>query len=72
MYKRELWGMAAPVREQIGRALEDKFTFLLKQLNVSGTRALAERFAPLVAGSEPDLGTGVGVGKAEDVTGLSD
>src|SRR5262249_34165774 len=72
LFKREMWGLGAPVREAIGRSLEEKFTFLLDKLAVRGTRAMAERWAPFVPGSYPVLGT-VAAGRAhEDVTGLSD
>jgi len=72
-YKRELWSMAAPVRQAIGQALEERFTFLLRQLNAGGTRAVAEKHAPFVPGSFPAGGATVGaVQGKEDVTGLSD
>jgi fructose/tagatose bisphosphate aldolase len=72
-YKRELWALPAAIREQIGKTLEDKFTFLLTRLAAGGTRALAEKHAPFVAGSFPKATTGVAALKgAEDVTGLSD
>ena len=71
--KRELWGLPVATRQAIGKALEDKFTFLMKQLAVPGTRALAEKHAPFVAGSFPSAAHGVGAGKGpEDVSGLSD
>lgn len=71
--KRELWGLPAATREAIGRSLEDKFRFLIEKLAVSGTRALAEKWAPFVAGSFPEPGPGASAAKGpEDVTGLSD
>jgi hypothetical protein len=73
LYKRELWGLPPGVREAIGQSLEDKFTFLLEQLAVGGTRTMAEQYAPQVAGAFPELGTGMPtVHMAEDVSGLSD
>lgn len=72
-FKKELWSMAAPVRQAIGQALEERFTFLLRQLNAGGTRAVAEKHAPFVPGSFPVAVHAVGAGKGpEDVTGLSD
>ena len=72
-YKRELWSMAAPVRQAIGQALEERFTFLLRQLNAGGTRAVAEKYAPFVPGSFPVAAAAVGAGGGpEDVSGLSD
>ena len=73
LFKRELWDLPVATRAAIGRALEDKFTFLLTKLGVGGTRAMAEELAPLVPGSFPAIGAAVGAGQAhEDVTGLSD
>ena len=61
------------MRAQIGRTLEDKFTFLLTRLNVGGTRSLAEKHAPFAAGSFPQVGGGIAALKVpEDVSGLSD
>lgn len=72
-FKRELWSMPAPVREAIGRSLEERFGFLLRSLNAGGTRAIAEKHAPFVPGSFPAAAHAVGAGKGpEDVTGLSD
>jgi fructose/tagatose bisphosphate aldolase len=72
-WKRELWGMPAAAREEIGRSLEAKFRFLLAKLSAGGTRALAERHAPFVPGSFPSEAAGVVAGRGpEDVTGLSD
>jgi hypothetical protein len=73
MFKRELWSQPPVIRAAIGSALEAKFAFLLEQLNVAKTRTLAERFAPPVPGSFPQLGSGVAALKGpEDVSGLSD
>jgi fructose/tagatose bisphosphate aldolase len=73
LYKRELWGLPAATRAGIGRALEDKFTFLLTKLAVGGTRAMAEELVPFAPGSFPLASAAVGAGGGhEDVTGLSD
>ncbi|HTO92296.1 MAG TPA: class II fructose-bisphosphate aldolase [Candidatus Sulfotelmatobacter sp.] len=71
-WKRELWGLPADVRRAMGAALEEKFRFLLTQLHVGGTRALAEKYAPFVPDSFPSAGAPVRAGAAEDVSGLSD
>ncbi len=71
MFKRELWSLPATIRAEIGRALEDKFTFLLTKLAVGGTRAMTEELVPFVRGSFP--ATGAAAGRShEDVAGLSD
>ena len=73
LFKRELWGLPAAVREGIGRALEEKFTFLLTRLAVGGTQGMAAELAPFVAGSFPMPGTSPGADREhEDVTGLAD
>ncbi len=73
LFKRELWGLPVPVRAGIGRALEDKFTFLLTKLAVGGTREMTADLVPFVPGSFPGVGVAVGAARAhEDVTGLSD
>lgn len=72
-FKRELWSLPAAVREAIGASLEERFRFLLGQLQTQGTRAVAEQFAPYVASAFPSAGEAVGATKGhEDVTGLSD
>ena len=73
MFKKELWSMPAEARAAIGRSLEDRFTFLLTQLQVGGTRAIAEKYAPFVASAFPTALASVGATQGpEDVTGLSD
>jgi fructose/tagatose bisphosphate aldolase len=71
--KRDLWGLPAAVRGEIGAALERKFLFLLEKLRVQGTRAMADRRAPFVPGSFPVSGAAVAAASGpEDITGLSD
>ena len=72
LFKRELWGLPAPVRAGIGQALEDKFRFLLQKLQVTGTAAAAAKYAPFVPGSYPALGAAGATRGHEDVTGLAD
>ncbi|HTM58642.1 MAG TPA: class II fructose-bisphosphate aldolase [Candidatus Udaeobacter sp.] len=72
-WKRELWGLPAETRAAIGQALEKKFSFLIDQLEVSGTRTLAEQHAPFVPGSFPAAqGAVAATAGPEDVSGLSD
>ncbi|MGH7731050.1 MAG: class II fructose-bisphosphate aldolase [Candidatus Eiseniibacteriota bacterium] len=72
MFKRELWSLPSGVREGIGRALEDKFTFLLTKLSVGGTQAMAQELAPFVPGSFPMAFASVAAKEHEDVSGLAD
>jgi len=72
-FKRQMWSIAPAAREAIGKALEDKFVFLLEELGTAGTRALVEKHAPFVPGSFPAFGHVVAASKGpEDVSGLSD
>ena len=60
-------------RAAIGKTLEDRFTFLLTQLKVGGTRAVCQQYAPFVPTAFPSAVTTVNAGAGpEDVTGLSD
>jgi len=71
--KHDLWSLPADVRTAIASKLEERFTFLLQQLQVQGTAALAAKHAPFVPGSFPVFAESVGATKGpEDVTGLSD
>lgn len=72
MYKRELWGLPVAVREGIGRALEDKFTFLLTKLSAGGTQSMADELVPFVPGSFPMPGGPAADREHEDVSGLAD
>jgi len=72
LFKRELWGLPAPVRAAIAQSLEDRFRFLLQKLQVPGTAAVAAQHAPFVPGSYPVLGAAASEGGHEDVTGLAD
>jgi hypothetical protein len=72
-FKEELWGLPAETRAAIAKSLEEKFSFLLLKLRADGTRAMAEKHTPFVAGSMPVAGAAIGAtGGPEDVTGLSD
>jgi hypothetical protein len=71
--KLELWSLPDEMRQALGQALEERFRFLLTQLAVQGTRALAEKHAPFVPGSHPVFDEALGAAKGpEDVSGLSD
>jgi hypothetical protein len=71
--KLELWSLPREAREALGGKLEERFTFLLTQLAVQGTRGLAEKYAPFVPDSYPVFDEALGAAKGpEDVSGLSD
>ncbi len=43
-FKRQMWSIDAASRIEIGRPLEERFTFLMKQLNIGGTAPAAAKF----------------------------
>ena len=43
-FKRRMWGIADSSRTAIGKSLEDRFTFLMRQLKIEGTAAAVARF----------------------------
>ncbi len=68
-FKREVWALPAPIRQQIGADLETMFGFLFDQLRANGTAALVRRFitapsvtqdalahAGVLAEDDPDAG----------------
>jgi fructose/tagatose bisphosphate aldolase len=71
-FKRELWMLPSETREAISRTLEDRFTFLYRQLNVGDTEAIVAKFVhptewhqPLPTGALQDV-------EQESVEGLAD
>ncbi len=43
-FKKQMWSMNEGARQAIGQSLEDRFTFLMKQLNIAGTAAAVAKF----------------------------
>jgi len=43
-FKRRLWSMPDTARQALGRSLEERFTFLMKQLKIDGTASVVTRF----------------------------
>jgi fructose-bisphosphate aldolase, class II len=43
-FKPQLWGLSADVRKAIGDSLEERFTFLMKQLKINDTAPVVSRF----------------------------
>jgi len=43
-FKRRMWGIDAPARQAIGQSLEDRFTFLMRQLKIDGTAEAVAKF----------------------------
>lgn len=55
-FKKKLWSLPASVRQQLGVAYDEKFTFLFTQLGVGGTRKYVEQFVkvPQMHRPKPD------------------
>ena len=43
-FKAQLWTMGDDVKAALGQSLEERFAFLMKQLNVGGTAAAVRQF----------------------------
>src|SRR5712671_4091524 len=43
-FKKKMWGISEEGRRAIGRTLEDRFTFLMKQLKINDTASVVSRF----------------------------
>ena len=43
-FKRRMWGLGDEVRRAIGQSLEERFSFLMKQLKIENTAAVVSRF----------------------------
>src|SRR5262249_3958977 len=43
-FKHQMWSVSADARKAIGQSLEERFTFLMKQLNIKDTAAVVAKF----------------------------
>jgi fructose/tagatose bisphosphate aldolase len=43
-FKQQMWSISADARQAIGQSLEERFTFLMKQLNIRDTAAVVAKF----------------------------
>jgi fructose/tagatose bisphosphate aldolase len=43
-FKKRMWSIADPARQAIGQSLEERFTFLMRQLKIDGTAAAVQKF----------------------------
>jgi hypothetical protein len=43
-FKKQMWSLGESDREAIGRSLEERFTFLMKQLQIGGTADVVAKF----------------------------
>jgi len=43
-FKKRMWSIAEPARQAIGQSLEERFTFLMRQLKIDGTAAAIQKF----------------------------
>lgn len=68
-YKPEMWGLSEDVKAQLYKALEDKFEFFFRKLNVVETRQLIDELVTVVEYHQPAPKSARGIG---DDLGLSD
>ena len=48
-FKKPMWSMSEGARQAIGQSLEERFTFLMKQLKISDTAAVVAKFVKVPA-----------------------
>jgi fructose/tagatose bisphosphate aldolase len=46
-FKKRMWGLPEAARQAIGQSLEERFTFLMRQLKIDGTAAAVSRTVPI-------------------------
>ena len=51
-FKRRMWSIAGGDRRAIGQSLEERFTFLMRQLKIDGTAAAVAKFVNVPAGGD--------------------
>lgn len=72
-FKRKFWDLSADVKDKLAKAYDEKFEFLLTQLNVQNTADVVAKHTKLVKIHKPQPGAGVaGVEAAPDDADLSD
>jgi len=76
-FKPKLWGLPADVGAAIGQSLEDRFAFLMRQLNVQGTAAVVAKHVkapalPISRKAEIDAAAGVITAAERKAEGLAD
>ena len=76
-FKRQLWSMNAASREAIAASLEERFTFLMKQLKIEGTASAVTSFVtvpnvPLSLDAEIKAAGGIITAAERKAEGLAD
>jgi fructose-bisphosphate aldolase, class II len=71
-FKSQMWNLPEAQLASICEAWERQFHFLFEQLNIKGTRALADLYVKPVAVHKTLADYGAAQKEAEDVTGLAD
>ena len=76
-FKRQLWGMDAASRDAIAASLEERFTFLMKQLKIEGTASAVTSFVtvphvPLSLDAEIKAAGGIITAAERKAEGLAD
>ena len=76
-FKQRMWGIADPARQAIGQSLEDRFSFLMKQLKINDTAPVVKRFVkapplPIDRGAEIVAAGGTITAAERKAEGLAD
>jgi fructose-bisphosphate aldolase class II len=76
-FKRRMWDMEPARRDAIGASLEERFTFLMKQLRIEGTADAVRRFVtvpivPLSMDAETKAAAGIITASERKAEGLAD
>ena len=51
-FKKQMWSMSEDARQAIGESLEERFTFLMKQLKINDTAAAVAKFVQDAGGAD--------------------
>ena len=57
-FKRRMWSMSDGARQAIGASLEERFSFLMRQLKIQGTASVVARFVkamPVAIGRDAEI-----------------
>lgn len=71
-FKHDMWTLPDSVRETISQDLEDRFTFLFKQLNIGDTKFIVEKFVHPIEWHQPMPTGALQAVKQESIEGLAD
>jgi fructose-bisphosphate aldolase class II len=71
-FKQRLWNLPDPVKAALGKAYDEKFTFLFNQLSIGKTAGIVAKYVTPPTIHRADPTQAVGVAAAPDDADLSD